>query len=1471
MLQDQNTSATSSVLITPPSLPKGGGTLTGMGETLGQSGPGGVASLSLPLPISASRGFAPGIGLAYSSAAGNGKFGMGWSAGVMSIARRTNHGVPQYNGQDEFLGPDGEVLVKVSEGTNPTTHHQYGNTTLAQTWTVTHYQPRIEGGFNRLEHWQGSAVTDSFWLLHDTAGNLHMLGKTASARVSDPQNHAHIAEWLLEESVSPTGEHIYYCWQGEDATGISDSDRTNKRDCSAQRYLTKVQYGNQTPASDLYLWNSTTPSAKWLFTMVFDYGERTLEPATKPTFNTTSHWLARQDPFSRYEYGFEIRTHRLCRQVLMFHHFPAELGEADTLVSRLLLEYRETPVLSLMTAAQTLAWEKDGSVLSRPPLELEYSEAETAGIAWQQMTSLAGLDAPPYQLVDLYGEGLPGVLCRTGNDWRYRAPCRASSGGDNVAYADWVNLPQIPSLSNATARLMDIDGDGQLDWVVAAPGMAGFFTQRQDKQWSSFTPFSALPEEFFHPKAQFTQLMGSGLVDLAMIGPKSVRLYANEGSAFTAGLNVTQEDGITLPIPGRDARELVLFADILGSGQAHLCRIRHNNITCWPNLGSGRFGQPVTFPLDSMLDDAVLFNPENLLLADTDGSGAPDLIYLQHDRAQVWINQCGNGFIKGPDIVWPAGVFYDRLSQVTIADVQGNGMAELVLTVPYGTAPAHWHIPFSEEKPWLLAGVNNNAGAIHTLHYRSSAQEWLDEKQRNPEATPTLPFAMHLLVKSTSLDEITGNQLAQITRYRQGVYDGQQREFRGFGYVETEDTSDDAKPVGDDTPIAATLLTKAWFHCGREGDEHTLYGSPWQGDKGEVTLKATLLTQWKNDKDVTLSNASDTTRRWMFRALKGSPLRSEAYGLDGSRLESVPYVTTSQRMQVRLVQDGEMPVVMPLALESISHNYERLSSDPQVSQQVTMKVDRYGCVTQQVDAAYPRRAKHVLSPYPANLPDDAWDNTYDEQQQKLRLTESLASFIHLDGAQAWRPGLPNQNRVNHLVFDTLPGDGISYETLSKSSGLLAAPQTRYLGAQNEIFYLTTPPDLRALVSHQRTAVLDEIALQAYEGITIPDDCSFDKLGYVSVPALFSYKTEAPLWAAEHDFVTYNSESQFSTVASQQSSRLVGGVTCQYDQWLTAIISQTDVLNNVVRMEYDYRFLLPWRTIDINDNTQEMQLDALGQAHAGSVYGTENGGQAVGFALVSDYPVPASMTVEQAISLATTPGYLQQLATINVTDWFSWMGQVTSVQANNTQSGGWSTLLNNRYVTFTGHIRPAGRRWASANPQHPLAALLNSADRNPVHSVVLTADNYPDTPDPDQPGKPLQQTGIAISYSDGFGRALQQCVLFPDGKAWHRKSNGEISTDEVDASPRWAISGRTEYDNKGQVVRSYQPWFLDDWHYVVDSAMRSHGYSDTLYYDAPGRNIRTVTAKGYLRRNTLYPWFSVAEDENDTLGLEDIVL
>ena len=70
-----------------------------------------------------------------------------------------------------------------------------------------------------------------------------------------------------------------------------------------------------------------------------------------------------------------------------------------------------------------------------------------------------------------------------------------------------------------------------------------------------------------------------------------------------------------------------MLGNLLGSDMPELCRIRHDEIKCWPNLGHGSFGAGrviSALPFAYEQFDAIAVR-----IADLDGSGAPALIYLQ--------------------------------------------------------------------------------------------------------------------------------------------------------------------------------------------------------------------------------------------------------------------------------------------------------------------------------------------------------------------------------------------------------------------------------------------------------------------------------------------------------------------------------------------------------------------------------------------------------------------------------------------------------------------------------------------------------------------------------------------------------------------------------------------------------------------------------------------------------------------------
>ena len=54
----------------------------------------------------------------------------------------------------------------------------------------------------------------------------------------------------------------------------------------------------------------------------------------------------------------------------------------------------------------------------------------------------------------------------------------------------------------------------------------------------------------------------------------------------------------------------------------------------WPNLGYGRFGAKVTMGNAPVFESPDLFDPRRIHLADIDGSGNFDIIYVGHDG--VW-------------------------------------------------------------------------------------------------------------------------------------------------------------------------------------------------------------------------------------------------------------------------------------------------------------------------------------------------------------------------------------------------------------------------------------------------------------------------------------------------------------------------------------------------------------------------------------------------------------------------------------------------------------------------------------------------------------------------------------------------------------------------------------------------------------------------------------------------------------------
>jgi hypothetical protein len=81
---------------------------------------------------------------------------------------------------------------------------------------------------------------------------------------------------------------------------------------------------------------------------------------------------------------------------------------------------------------------------------------------------------------------------------------------------------------------------------------------------------------------------------------------------------------------------------------------------------------------------------------------------------------------------------------------------------------------------------------------------------------------------------------------------------------------------------------------------------------------------------------------------------------------------------------------MPLSAGTVNYHYERISTDPLVSQSLPLQYDAFGCPFWQVNVVYPRRLTDKSdNPYTGILlPTNACHGIFDKQQVWLRLTES---------------------------------------------------------------------------------------------------------------------------------------------------------------------------------------------------------------------------------------------------------------------------------------------------------------------------------------------------------------------------------------------------------------------------------------------------------------------------------------------------
>jgi hypothetical protein len=387
----------------------------------------------------------------------------------------------------------------------------------------------------------------------------------------------------------------------------------------------------------------------------------------------TAPWAYRPDPFSSYRSGFEVRTTRLCQRVLMFHHFPGEAGvKRDCVVRSTDFTYSDevdptdvhNPVYTFLQAVMQTGYRRNNGGYhkrSLPPIEFQYTQPIVQNsmeeVDPQSLENLPiGLDGGAYRWIDLHGEGIPGILTEQAGAWFYKRnlssiPEGLPDGREQLKaiFSPLETVALKPNVAlTGGAEFMDLAGDGQPDVVVMDGPAPGLYEHDGAEGWEPFRPFtSRLNRSLRDPNLKLVDLDGDGHADVLITEDDAFTWHASLaeegfGPAWRVAHALDEENGPRIVFA--DGTESIYLANLSGDGLTDILRIRNGEVCYWPNLGYCRFGAKITMDNAPWFDHPDQFDHKRIRLADIDGSGTTDIIYLHPDGVRLYFNQSGNSW-----------------------------------------------------------------------------------------------------------------------------------------------------------------------------------------------------------------------------------------------------------------------------------------------------------------------------------------------------------------------------------------------------------------------------------------------------------------------------------------------------------------------------------------------------------------------------------------------------------------------------------------------------------------------------------------------------------------------------------------------------------------------------------------------------------------------------------------------------------
>nr|WP_282569186.1 SpvB/TcaC N-terminal domain-containing protein [Aliiroseovarius sp. S1339] len=1397
-------------------MPSGGGAIRSIGETFKANPATGTASFTVPLPLSPARALTPELALVHDSGNGMSSFGLGWDVPVPQIHRRASKRLPDYdNGRDIFSILGGEGLVRVTG---------IAGTGLAQensrTYQIARFRPRIDSTHDQIEMWVDRASGEGHWRMWSSGNVVSVFGLTAAARVFNPADPTQVFAWQLERQFDALGNLTVFEYARENHAGIdfnevSEAHRSDR--APATNYLKRVRYGNRTPFDGV-----APPAQDFCFTLLFDYGDHDVAtPGDAPV----AEWSVRPDPFSRYDAGFERRYYRRCQRVLMLHSFP-ELGTDPEPVRALEILHKEAENgLSLISGVRSLGYQRDDSnalIAQRAPrISFEYQSLTLNGEARPVTTGTGSAisGAPRQQWQDLMSEGLPGLVREAGEALLFRRNLGDGRLGIEQTLARQFSLRGLGGVQTIETLA------GGRTVVHRDRGIASLAQLGDDGLPGLARSFAATPTGGTSGRQlRYVDLIGDGLADVLQTDGDFLYWYPSRGvhgHGKPRRLQFPLQGARKIGFLFDDKRGRVFLADMSGDGLTDVVRVENGRVFYWPNLGHGRFADPVQMRDAPLFDRPDQFDPARIRLGDIDGSGLADLLYLGRDGPSLWLNRAGNGWTARQALPAPFPAT-TRPADIELADVSGSGTAALVWkNTPGAGAELHYAELTGGVKPYLLSHVDNGMGAETRLSYSPSTDFYLQDEASGRPWSTRLPFPVHCLARSEQIDNVSGLSFTSVYTYHHGAYDTYDREFRGFARVDQTDKEVLAETGDTDHPgrpfIQPPILTKTWFHTGVTTEN---------GDLGEV-----LAGEFYSHPALPLITVPPVlpdnigTRDWREaqRAMRGAVLRQEIYTLDDTPQMAHPYTITSSQYRLEMRQPSADPadgvedgcaVFQRLDGGTINLELDRRPEDPRISQSIVLDWNAFG---------QPLRSASVASARTA-LPDDLPPAVAAAQSRThILMTEQVLADARIAENAAIPNSLWQSGRARSLprpveeVVEELSGlsPDIPTTAADMDDGFSRAAIRDYSEGPG-------PGITRRVLSRRRTLYLND-------DLTTPLNLGQDgSLGmvYRTEQLAFTPQTLTELYGDKVDAALLD---QARYIHSLDAS----GVP-DTGYWAP---SGTQIFGS----DAPARFYMPLGTKDPFGAETLIELDGH---HLLPVRATN----AVGLQTraLNDYRVLAPRAVRDE-NLNWTVATFDALGQVSAV---ARMGKVASTDAPTGHEPCEGDTLDHPSVVHSYDMQ----RWV--NEQRPVRASTTS------HTTYHHQN----------PGVEPRQTLTSHAYADGTGNVIMTKVQAAPGPAQQIAENGNLAVVDTSAlSPpalRWVGNGRTIYNNKGAPLRTFEPYFSTTPEFENDPQLVEQGPSTLNFYDAAGRGIGAFHADGTWVKTSRTAWRSEDWDAADTCLIAD---